>query len=89
MQKTSFGFKDEFLFENQRVEYLEFEKKGRPHKHKEVEVFKVLEGFGKLYVGSEELDICEGDVRSIPKDKPHYMEPLAGGRLKLLIFYKN
>ncbi|MGH1467277.1 MAG: cupin domain-containing protein [Bdellovibrionales bacterium] len=89
MKRTSFGFKEEFLFENQRVEYLEFQKEGRPHRHDEVEVFKVLEGAGKLNIDNEEIDLLEGDVRSIPRNRSHYMEPLAGGRLKLLVFYKT
>ncbi len=89
MKTTSFGLRDEFLFEGQRVEYLEFETEGRPHRHKEVEVFKVIEGCGKLYIEGAAEDIKEGDVRSIPINKSHYMGPVIGGKLKILIFYKN
>lgn len=77
----------ETVEDGRRVELLEFHSSGRPHRHKEEEIFEVLEGEGVLIVESEEVFINKGDKVSIPGSRTHYMKPLLGETLKLRVTY--
>jgi len=89
MKTTSFGYMKTFFHSPGKVmEYLEFYREGRLHKHSQVEVFTVLKGRGKLIVDEKSLEIFEGETHKIPPDAFHRMIP-DKSCLKILVTYES
>jgi len=86
MKQSSFGFIKVCDHAGQKVEYLEFVREGRFHKHNEPEHFTVLEGFGELITTDEICKIEEGKTYTVPSGVDHKMKPLSAC-LKIVLSY--
>lgn len=86
-KKTSFGKMKTFSRFGVRYELLEFKKTGRAHVHSSLEYFKVLSGKGVLNLSGCEQGIQKGFKFCIPAKQLHYMRPLEGSHLKILLCY--
>ena len=89
MRTTSFG-EMTILKEKEgepEVEFLVFEKEGRPHAHEYYESFVVTAGSGVIRSGKQSFKVGEGDIVTIPPKTAHWMIPDHGQRLEGLLWY--
>jgi mannose-6-phosphate isomerase-like protein (cupin superfamily) len=56
----------------------------RPHRLKSAEVYYVLEGRGRMHVGSETAEVAAGQAVYIPPGEIQFIENTAAGRLAFL-----
>jgi mannose-6-phosphate isomerase-like protein (cupin superfamily) len=87
--KTSFGDMEILLKEGPkpRIEFLRFEKAGRPHRHNEYEYFFTTKGSGFVYVDEKPIAVTPGDLVKISPLSSHWMEPTTGTVLEGLLWY--
>jgi mannose-6-phosphate isomerase-like protein (cupin superfamily) len=58
----------------------------RKHMHKVMEeIYYVEKGKGQIVIGDETIDITEGDLIPIPKNTWHYLKPVEGKPLEVLV----
>ena len=83
-KKTSFGL-FEIISENPLIERLTFNKEGNSHQHDVVEHCYVLDGSGRI-IGSDKIDVKEGDYCRVPPNTDHWMVPNQEN-FRVLIWY--
>jgi mannose-6-phosphate isomerase-like protein (cupin superfamily) len=92
MRKTSFGemslLKIEYPLSSD-CEVMHFEKEGRDHSHKRIEVAIAVSGSGLVVIEGEEIPIKAGEFIYIPSGRKHHMVPDEGVKLCMLITYEG
>ncbi len=87
-QKTSFG-RIEVICQEPFIERLFFHRSGRPHQHKEYEVFITIKGTGKVIKGELEISVSPGSIVIIPPNTDHWMIPDEGQVLEGFLYYSE
>ena len=60
--------------------------KSTSHMHKKMEeIYFILKGKGKIFVGDESVTIKEGDLVVIPKNKFHYVQTEKGESIEVVV----
>lgn len=69
------------------IEYLVFEKEGRPHQHPDYESFFVFSGHGQVISGEQTFQVAPGSLVTIPPKTSHWMIPNEGESLVGFLWY--
>jgi mannose-6-phosphate isomerase-like protein (cupin superfamily) len=79
-QDTCGEIRELYSSENFSIAHVSLKGNARNHRHPShvEEVYYILKGSGHLVLGDEKYPVEEGDVISIPREKPHYLEPGEG-----------
>jgi len=65
------------------VEWLRFDRNGRPHRHERWEHIRILAGTGAVIVGDQRMEVQAGDAVDVPPNTDHWMETDSGMELVL------
>ncbi|MFH1071852.1 MAG: cupin domain-containing protein [Nanoarchaeota archaeon] len=86
IQDTCGTIQEMYHSKNLSVSYATISRKARSHKHEVMEeVYYIVKGEGRMFVGKKSFTVKSGDIIAIPKNVFHHIEKISREPVEMVV----